>query len=112
MVEEWDRIRARAEAEAAAAEPSPSPSPEPEPTIQLTEKEIAKLHAMRYAYAEADPAELAAALAADRGDAPPRGNSAADQVARKAAEERRAQLEAAIRLDGKKKKHKKNAEGE
>jgi hypothetical protein len=77
----------------------------------MTEKEIAKLHAMRYAYSDVDPAELAAALAADRGDAPPRGNSAADAAARKAAEERRALLEAAIRLDGKKKKHKKAAEG-
>ena len=111
VVEEWDRIRARAEAEAAEAEPSPPPSPSPEPTVQLTDKEIAKLHAMRYAYADADPAELAAMLDAERGDAPPRGSSAAEVAARKAADERRALLEAAIRLDGKKKKHKKNQEG-
>lgn len=82
-------------------------SPEP----AMTEREIAKMHALKYAYVDGDPAELAAALEALRGDAPPRGAHQTEAEAKKAADERRALIEAALKLDGKKKKYKKQQDG-
>lgn len=70
------------------------------------------MHALRYAYVDGDPEELAAALEALRGDAPPRGAHQTEAEAKKAADEKRALIEAALKLDGRKKKYKKQQEGE
>lgn len=69
------------------------------------------MHALRYAFVDGDPDELAAALDALRGDAPPRGAHQTEAEAKKAADEKRALIEAALKLDGRKKKYKKQQEG-
>jgi hypothetical protein len=132
VVDEWDRLKIEeVEAKAAAeqrtvpflpldsspqpplielASPSaPSPPPEPDPLAGLSEKEIAKLHAMRYAYLEGEEPPIFDD--STRGDAPPKRHAATEAEAKKLAEEKRQLIEAAIKLDGKKKKHRRQQEG-
>lgn len=113
-VDEWARLQDEEAARLAALAPESPPAaagPLPvEPKPQLSEKEIAKLHAMKYAYVEGELAEL---WVEDRPDgAPPRHAGMSEAEAKKAAEERKAQVMDALRLDGKKKKYKKQQEGE
>jgi hypothetical protein len=64
---------------------------------------------MKYAYVEGDLAEL---YIEDRPQgAPPKGGTVAEAEAKKLAEEKRIQVLAALKLDGKKKKYKKQQEG-
>ncbi|RSH92046.1 hypothetical protein EHS25_009417 [Saitozyma podzolica] len=112
VVDEWDRLKIEeAEAKAAAEQPSPSspsPPPEPDPLAGLSEKEIAKLHAMRYAYLEGEEPPIFDD--SNRGDAPPKRQATTEAEAKKLAEEKRQLIEAAIKLDGKKKKHRRQQE--
>lgn len=79
-------------------------------TLTPEEKAAAQRQALlrQYGYVEGGPEDEAA----ERGDAPPRGESARAAEEKKAAEERKALIEAALKLDGKKKKYKKQQEGE
>lgn len=115
VVAEWDRLLAvEASRLAETNTPSPTISPPPElPGAALSEKEIARLHAMRYAYVEGDLAELYVEDGSLRPQgAPPKGVGASEAEAKRAAEEKRQKVLEALRLDGKKKKHKKQQEGE
>lgn len=130
MVDEWGRLKieeteAKTSAEQrtipstktrhlsqlieSASPSAPSPPPEPDPLAGLSEKEIAKLHAMRYAYLEGEEPPIFDD--STRGDAPPRRQAATEAEAKKLAEEKRQLIEAAIKLDGKKKKHRRQQEG-
>lgn len=111
VMTEWDRLRSLANEQAETPSPISSPlPPEPaQPVPELSEKEIAKRHAMKYAYVEGDLAEL---YIEDRPQgAPPKGGTVAEAEAKKLAEEKRIQVLAALKLDGKKKKYKKQQEG-
>lgn len=94
-------------------EKSPTPPPKLKDVLStLTPEELAAAQKQallrQYGYIEGGPEDEAAA----RGDAPPRGESAKAAAEKKAAEERKALIEAALKLDGKKKKYKKQQEGE
>lgn len=66
----------------------------------------------QYAYVDADPDELAmAGLSVAEGRDPNAPARAGNKGEEKEKEERRKAIEEALRLDGKKKKHKKNKEG-
>lgn len=109
MVGEWERLKAEEEAAAAAEEEDDSPTPPDHEAIMasLTEEELkaARKAALlrQYAYVEGGPDEM------DRdANAPPRGQAQAESEAKKAAEERRKLVEAALMRDSrKKKKHRK-----
>lgn len=110
MVGEWERLKAEEEAAAAAAEEedqSPTPPDHEAIMASLTEEELkaARKAALlrQYAYVEGGPEET------DRdANAPPRGQAQAESEAKKAAEERRKLVEAALMRDSrKKKKHRK-----
>jgi hypothetical protein len=94
---------------------SDSDSPPPGPgnilsTLSPEELEAAKKAALirQYAYLDATPEEIAAVEGRDP-SAPLKGMDSAEK---KKAEERRKAIEEAIRLDGRKKKHRKKKEGE
>jgi len=126
-VDEWKRLRdeeaelkARAEAEGEdlGLEVMLMPEEKPAPAVKLKdvlstltpeEKAAAQRQALlrQYGYVEGGPEDEAN----ERGDAPPRGESARAAEEKKAAEERKALIEAALKLDGKKKKYKKQQEG-
>lgn len=131
MVDEWDRLQAEEEErkaqEAAESERisakigsgpltiagSPTP-PDPKTILStLTPEEIeaARRQAIlrQYAYVEGRPEDEAATR--DK-NAPPKADTAKTAAEKKAAEERRSMIEAALKLDGKKKKYKKQQEGE
>jgi hypothetical protein len=115
VIAEWDRLK-HVEAEAiaiATAESAPSSSPLPpeKPQLALSEKELARQYAMRYAYVEGDLAELYIDDGARPQGAPPKGTVAGEAEAKKLAEEKRLQVLEALKLDGKKKKHKQQQEG-
>lgn len=95
---EWDRLQL------ARPDPPPPAVPTPPPeAAELSEKEIARQYAMRYAYVEGELGELY-----EEGKP---GGKAGDAEAKKLAEEKRLQVLQALKLDGKKKKHKKQQEG-
>lgn len=124
VVDEWDRLKALEE----EAESSSDASSDDEDartkaknileSMTPEEKAAAQKAALlrQYAYVDADPEDLAmAGLSLDgRRDpnAPPPRSGAAGKADEKAAEERRKMIEDALKLDGKKKKHRKNREGE
>lgn len=131
MVDEWDRLQAEEEErraqEAAESERisakictrpltiagSPTP-PDPKTILStLTPEEIetARRQAIlrQYAYVEGGPEDEAATR--DK-NAPPKADTAKTAAEKKAAEERRSMIEAALKLDGKKKKYKKQQDGE
>lgn len=113
------------EAEAAAAADSDDSSSEDEETLlrarsildTLTpeEKAAAQKAAIlrQYAYVDTDSEDLSPSLSGltigrDPNAPPPKASTKGEE---KAAEDRRKAIEEALRLDGKKKKHKKNLEG-
>lgn len=112
MVGEWERLQAEAAAAAAAEEAedgSPTPPDHEAIMASLTEEELkaARKAALlrQYAYVEGGPDE------ADRGaDGPPRGSTQADGEAKRAAEERRRLVEAALVRDSRKKKKNRKVE--
>ncbi|WVF70454.1 hypothetical protein IAT40_005244 [Kwoniella sp. CBS 6097] len=114
-LKELDEERAREEEEAARS-PSPAAKPNAADVLSsLTPEELAAAQRQallrQYAYVDADEEEINAAMGAARdGNAPPKGLSGKDSEEKKAAEERRKQVEAALRLDGKKKKFRKQQE--
>lgn len=137
VVDEWDRMRQEEEeriAQQAAAARGASISPcfnadafwapadeaeksaSPKPNVKnilstLTPEELAAAQRQalirQYGYIEGGPEDEWR----DRADGPPRGETARSAEEKKAAEERRAMIEAALKLDGKKKKYKKQQEG-
>lgn len=130
VVDEWDRLQAEEAEREAAAESSSSESDDEDgdarrraknilDTLTPEEKAAAQKAALlrQYAYVDADPEELAmAGLSLDGSGStrdpnapPPKAGSKGEE---KAAEERRKAIEEALKLDGKKKKHRKNKEGE
>lgn len=126
VMDEYDRLKAlelEAEAEAEAESSSSESDSEEEgktgnilDTLTPEELKQAQKQALlrQYAYVDADPDELAmAGLSVDGSrdpNAPPR--TAREKQGDKEKEERRKAIEEALRLDGKKKKHRKNKEGE
>jgi hypothetical protein len=67
----------------------------------------------QYAYVDADPDELAmAGLSLEGRDPNAPAKSAKEKEGEREKEERRKAIEEALRLDGKKKKHRKNKEGQ
>jgi hypothetical protein len=67
----------------------------------------------QYAYVDADPDELAiAGLSVEGRDPNAPAKSAKEKEGEREKEERRRAIEEALRLDGKKKKHRKNKEGQ
>lgn len=112
---EWDRLlelEAARLAEADNSAPSTSLPPE-DSTPKLSEKEIARQFAMRYAYVEGDLAELYIEDGSARPQgAPPKGVGLTEAESKRLAEEKRIQVLEALKMDGKKKKHKKQQEGE
>jgi hypothetical protein len=122
-MDEYDRLKAlelEAEEESSSSSESESESEGKRGNIldTLTPEELrqAQKQALlrQYAYVDADPNELAmAGLSVDGSrdpNAPPR--TAKEKQGDKEKEERRKAIEEALRLDGKKKKHRKNKEGE
>ncbi|OCF34050.1 hypothetical protein I317_03908 [Kwoniella heveanensis CBS 569] len=117
-LKELDEERAREEEEAARS-PSPTSKPHANPSdilSSLTPEELAAAQRQallrQYAYVDADEAEINALMVGSSrdGNAPPKGLSGKDSEEKKAAEERRKMVEAALRLDGKKKKFRKQQE--
>ncbi|KAK1925704.1 hypothetical protein DB88DRAFT_484831 [Papiliotrema laurentii] len=116
VVDEWDRMRQEeeeriAQQAAAAREKSASPKPNVKNILStLTPEELAAAQRQalirQYGYIEGGPEDEWR----DRADGPPRGETARSAEEKKAAEERRAMIEAALKLDGKKKKYKKQQE--
>lgn len=123
VVDEWDRLKAL-EAEAESSSDSSSDDEDARTraknvleSMTPEEKAAAQKAALlrQYAYVDADPENLAMmGLSLDGRDpnAPPPRSSAGSKAEEKAAEERRKAIEEALKLDGKKKKHRKNREGE
>lgn len=123
-MDEYDRLKTlELEAEAEAESSSSESDSEEEgkrgnilDTLTPEELKQAQKQALlrQYAYVDADPDELAmAGLSVDGSrdpNAPPR--TAREKQGDKEKEERRKAIEEALRLDGKKKKHRKNKEGE
>ncbi|WVR06096.1 hypothetical protein IAU60_003124 [Kwoniella sp. DSM 27419] len=119
VVDEMERLRAEDEARAreeeeAARSPSPTKQKPADILSSLTEEELAAARRQallrQYAYVDGDEDEINAALGVTRdANAPPRGG-AKESDEKKAAEERRRLVEAALRLDGKKKKFRKQQE--
>ncbi|WRT64393.1 uncharacterized protein IL334_001325 [Kwoniella shivajii] len=96
---------------------SPSPPPKPSDILSsLTEEELRaaqrKALLRQYAYVDASEDEVKAAIAGNERDpnAPPKVGKANEGEEKKAAEERRRMVEEALRLDGKKKKYRKQQE--
>ena len=124
-VDEWSRLVKEAEELAAAeavrewfdqAELMTADTPPPEANIKnilnnLTEEEmaIARKQALlrQYGYVEGGPEDEDLTR-----EGPPRVDSAKTSAEKKAADERRSLIEAALKLDGKKKKYKKQQESE
>lgn len=125
VVDEWDRLK-ELEAEAESSDSDSSSEDDEEArkraknildTLTPEEKAAAQKAALlrQYAYVDADEEELAmAGLSIDGRDpnAPPPRVGSSTKGEEKAAEERRKAIEAALKLDGKKKKHRKNREGQ
>ncbi|WVQ97457.1 hypothetical protein IAU59_004570 [Kwoniella sp. CBS 9459] len=118
-LKELDEQRAL-EKEEAARSPSPSSSTRPNASdilSSLTPEELAAAQRQallrQYAYVDADEEEINALMGGKTtrdGNAPPKGLSAKESEEKKAAEERRRMVEDALRLDGKKKKIRKQQE--
>ncbi|WOO82360.1 uncharacterized protein LOC62_04G005854 [Vanrija pseudolonga] len=110
IVDEFERLKAADEAAAEAArERTPTPPPDTAAVLaSMTEEELkaARKAALlrQYAYVEGGPEEDPLARP---GGAPPRGAAAQESEEKKKAEERRRLVEEALRLDGRKKKYKK-----
>ncbi|KAL1408863.1 hypothetical protein Q8F55_005677 [Vanrija albida] len=113
IVDEFERLKAEDEAAAEAArERTPTPPPDTAAVLaSLTEEELkaARKAALlrQYGYVEGGPEDDPLS----RGGAPPRGSAAQESEEKKKAEERRRLVEEALRLDGRKKKHRKQESG-
>jgi hypothetical protein len=123
IVDEYDRLKTL-ELQRLEEEEEPSSSSEDEgprgnilDTLTPEELKAAQKAALlrQYAYVDADPDELAmAGLSVDGKERDPNATARAtgSKDGEKEKEERRRAIEEALRLDGKKKKHRKNKEGE
>jgi hypothetical protein len=121
IVDEYDRLKAL-ELEALAEEEESSSSEDEETgkrgnildTLTPEELKAAQKQALlrQYAYVDADPDELAiAGLSVGERDPNAPAKTAREKEGEREKEERRKAIEDALRLDGKKKKHRKNKEG-
>ncbi|WWC58847.1 uncharacterized protein I303_101391 [Kwoniella dejecticola CBS 10117] len=112
-IAEQERLRAEEEEE----DDSPSPPTKPSDILSTLSpeelKQAQKAALLRqYAYVDASADEVQAAIAANSRDpnAPARAGKASESEEKKAAEERKKMIEEALRLDGKKKKYRKQQE--
>ncbi|WWC86504.1 uncharacterized protein L201_001381 [Kwoniella dendrophila CBS 6074] len=122
VIDEQERLRiAEEERQRKEEEQDDSPTPPTKPgdiLSSLTPEELkqAQKQALlrQYAYVDASEDEVKAAISAANGDrdpnAPSKGGKSNDSEEKKAAEERRRLVEEALRLDGKKKKYRKQQE--
>ena len=119
-MDEYDRLKAL-ELEALAEESSSSSEDEEAgkrgnilDTLTPEELRAAQKQALlrQYAYVDADPDELAiAGLSVEGRDPNAPAKTSKEREGEREKEERRRAIEEALRLDGKKKKHRKNKEG-
>ncbi|WVQ82511.1 hypothetical protein IAT38_004640 [Cryptococcus sp. DSM 104549] len=110
-----DLERQAAEEEAARKSPSPPPQKLQDLLDSMTpeEKEAARRQALlrQYAYVDTPEDEVDSLMGVARdGNAPPRGSKGLESEEKRKAEERRKALEQALKMDGKKKKYRKQQE--